>query len=178
MREKSRTNPWPAICTRESTHDVTQHTHLLEDTMADRNEREALHHLIDICRDGERGYRTAAEHVAHPNLKQLFADLAAQRRQFADELVPHLQRLGGAADGGSNAGTLHRGWMVLKDLVPPHHDHTILAEAERGEHAALDAYENALAGMLPPTVTDLVELQKDLIAKASGRIRDIDMGYE
>lgn len=146
--------------------------------MAERTEREVLHHLIEICKDGERGFRTAAEHVGAPVLKTLFADLSAQRRQFATELLPHLQRLGGLVDGGSNAGTLHRGWMVLRGFVPGDHDHAIVTEAERGENAALGAYNDALNGMLPPTVTDLVEEQRDAIRTANERIRTVDMGHE
>ena len=34
--------------------------------MAERTEREVLHHLIEICRDGERGFHAAADHVAAP----------------------------------------------------------------------------------------------------------------
>jgi uncharacterized protein (TIGR02284 family) len=146
--------------------------------MAERTEREALHHLIDICRDGERGFRAAAEAVSDPRLKTLFKELAAERAQFAADLVPHLQRLGGTMeDGGTSTGTLHRGWINLKAHVPGHHDHTIVSEAERGEHAALNAYEDALSGMLPPTVTGLIEAQQEAMQKAVDRIRSINMGY-
>jgi hypothetical protein len=31
--------------------------------MAERNERAVLNHLIEICRDAERGFRMAAVHV-------------------------------------------------------------------------------------------------------------------
>ena len=138
--------------------------------MAERTEREVLHHLIEICRDGERGFRAAADHVTAPSLKALFADLAAQRRQFADELAPHLYRLGGLPDGGTNAGAIHRGWMLLRGLVPGSDDRAIVKEAARGEHAALGAYEDALSGMLPPTVSDLIETQRDAIFAANDRI--------
>ncbi|MBI4888094.1 MAG: PA2169 family four-helix-bundle protein [Acidobacteria bacterium] len=146
--------------------------------MAERSEREVLLHLIEICKDGERGFRAAAEHVETPVLKNLFADLAAQRKHFAEELEPHLHRLGGWQDEGTSAGTLHRKWMVLRGLVPGRHDHTIAREAERGEHFALDAYDEALGGMLPPTVTDVIEGQRDAIKQANERIRTVDMGYE
>jgi hypothetical protein len=53
-----------------------------------------------------------------------------------------------------------------------------VTEAERGEHAALNAYEEALNGMLPPTVTDLVEAQRDAIQDANERIRTVDTGHE
>ena len=146
--------------------------------MAERTEREALHHLIDICRDGERGFQAAAEAVSDPRLKTIFKELAAERARFAADLLPHLRRLGGTAEGdGSATGALHRGWMNLKAHVPGHHDHTIVTEAERGEHAALDAYEDALSGMLPPTVTDLIEAQQSAMQAAIDRIRSFDMGY-
>ena len=146
--------------------------------MAERTEREALHHLIDICRDGERGFRAAAEAVSDPRLKTLFNELAAERARFATDLVPHLQRLGGAMeDGGTTAAALHRGWINLKAHVPGHQDHAIVTEAARGEHAALNAYEDALGGMLPPTVTSLIEAQQEAMQKAVDRIRSIDMGY-
>jgi uncharacterized protein (TIGR02284 family) len=151
---------------------------MLEDAMAEQNEREVLHHLIETCKDGERGFRAAAEHVNAPVLKTLFADLAAQRKQFAEELEPHLYRLGGLPDGGTNAGSLHRGWMLLRGFVPGNHDHAIVVEAERGEHAALSAYKDALNGMLPPTVTDLVETQRDAIEDANERIHAVEMGNE
>lgn len=145
--------------------------------MAERTEREVLHHLIDICRDGEHGYRAAADHVTDPQLKTMFGGLAAERKQFADELTPHLHRLGGVPDDGSNAAALHRGWIGLRGLVPGTHTHALIAEAGRGEHAALNAYDEALNGMLPPTVTDLVEAQREAIGKATERIRTYDMDY-
>jgi uncharacterized protein (TIGR02284 family) len=146
--------------------------------MAERTERDVLHHLIDLCRDGERGFRAAADHVGDPALKSLFTELATQRKRFADELLPHLQRLGGMPDAeGTSAGALHRTWMALKGLVPGRHDHHIVAEAERGEDVVLDAYADALSGMLPPTVTETIESQRDAILKAHERIRSIDMGH-
>jgi uncharacterized protein (TIGR02284 family) len=146
--------------------------------MAERSERDVLHHLIDLCRDGERGFRAAANHVIDPTLKSLFAELAAERQRFAEALQPHLQRLGGLPDAdGTSAGTLHRQWMALKGYAPGNHDHHIVAEAERGEQVALDAYEDALNGMLPPTVMETVEMQRDAILKAVERIRTVDMGY-
>lgn len=144
----------------------------------ERTEREVLHHLIEVCEDGERGFLAAAERVSDPGLKTLFTELAAERARFAADLVPHLQRLGGRTDReGSSAGTLHRGWIGLRGLVPGHHDHGIVTEAERGEHAALGAYEDALNGMLPPTATGLIEAQREAMQKATDRIHAIDTGY-
>ena len=111
-------------------------------------------------------------------MKRLFSELAGERAHFAADLVPHLQRLGGRPQDGTTIGTLHRGFIdVMSRLVPGQHDHQIVIEASRGEQAALDAYEDALKGMLPPTVTALVEGQREAMQKASERIRSIDRGY-
>ena len=146
--------------------------------MAERTEREALRHLIDICKDGERGFRAAAAAVNDPKLRTLFINLAEERARFATALLPHLQRLGGTLEhAGTGAGALHRTWINVKAHVPGHGDHAIVTEAERGEYAALDAYDEALHGMLPPTVTDLIEAQQEAMHHAVDRIREIDMGY-
>lgn len=145
--------------------------------MAERTERSVLNHLIEICKDGERGFRAAAEYVKEPSLKSLFTELAVQRRQFAADLLPHAQRLGGDAESeGTSAGALHRGWMNLKGHVLGHDDHAIVAEAERGEHAAQRAYEDALNGMIPPTCRDTIERQCAVVQDTYRRIDALDNG--
>ena len=143
--------------------------------MAERTEREVLHHLIEICKDGERGFRAAAEYVHDPSLKSLFQSLAEQRGQFAGDLLPHLHRLGGYTDWtGTNAGALHRGWISIKAHIPGHTDRTIAAEAARGDHAAIAAYDEALNGMLPPTVSGLVEAQREELTASLAAIRELE----
>src|SRR5262245_63552067 len=83
--------------------------------MAERTEREVLEHLVEICRDGERGFRAAAQYVGMPQLKGLFVELAARREAFVRDLEPHLNRLGGSTlSSGTRAGAVHRGWMNVK----------------------------------------------------------------
>jgi uncharacterized protein (TIGR02284 family) len=128
--------------------------------MSERTELGVLNHLLEICRDGEHGFTSAAEHVKDPAVKRVFTVLATQRAQFAEQLAPHVHRLGGqATSDGSTGGALHRGWMNVKGAVSRHHDEAVLGEAERGERVAMHAYQEALDGMLPPTVRDLVEQQ-------------------
>ena len=56
--------------------------------MAARTERWTLNHLIQTCRDGERGFRYAANHAANPVVKALFLQIATQRQEFAEICCP------------------------------------------------------------------------------------------
>src|SRR4051812_33752945 len=64
--------------------------------MTDRTERAVLNHVIETCKDAERGFRHIAEHATDPALKSLFLDIASERARFAADLLPHAHRLGGA----------------------------------------------------------------------------------
>jgi len=128
--------------------------------MSERTERGTLNRLIEICRDGELGFGSAAGHVADPEVKALFLEIAAQREQFIRALLPHAHRLGGATEtDGTVAGTLHRGWISIMDTLTHHDDAAIIKEAERGERAALAVFRDAIDGMLPPESRELIETQ-------------------
>lgn len=139
--------------------------------MAERTERSTLNRLIEVCHDGERGFRYASNHVRSPAIKTLFLDIASQREHFGADILPHAQRLGGATESdGSFAGALHRGWMTIKDALGGHDDAAIVREAERGERIALAAYEEALDGIVPPTVRDLLEQQCAAVRQSHSRV--------
>jgi len=55
---------------------------------------DVLEKLIETCRDGENGYRDAAEHVKSADLKTLFREKSAERARFATELEGELERMG------------------------------------------------------------------------------------
>ena len=138
--------------------------------MAVRTEHSVLNHLIETCRDGERGFHLAAEQVASPALKALFTELADQRCAFANQLLPHAQRLGGEPPAeGTRAAALHRGWMDLKQAVI-HTDRAVLTEVRRGDTVAVQAYTDAVNGMLPPDTRDVVQHQCDALVSAHERL--------
>jgi uncharacterized protein (TIGR02284 family) len=139
--------------------------------MADRFEVDVLNSLIETCRDGERGFRSAADTAIDRDIKALLAALADERGRFADQLAPHVYRLGGHAPAnGTTAGAMHRRWMAFKGAVSSQHDAALLKEAERGERNAIQSYREALQGMLPPRVSDLVERQLIAIIEAQSRL--------
>ena len=138
--------------------------------MAEHTERSVLNHLIETCRDAERGLRIAAEHVKSPETKRLFLGLADQRHAFANELEPHAQRLGGAsATDGSVAAAIHRAWLHVRARFASDPDNAVLEEVARGERYAVHAYDDAVADLIPPEVRDLVEGQ-DLGVRVARRL--------
>jgi uncharacterized protein (TIGR02284 family) len=120
--------------------------------------RAVLNSLIETCKDGERGLLHAAALVKDPLLKTFFTDTAHRRAEFATQLLPHAQRLGGADTGdGTAAAALHRTWMDVRSTLSGHDDGAVVAEAERGDNITVLAFKSAVEGALPVTVRDLVE---------------------
>jgi len=138
--------------------------------MAERSEHVVLNQLIESCRDSERGFRLAAERASDPELKARLSDVAAARAAFAAELLPYAQRMGGDAPAdGTRVAALHRGWIDLKDAVF-HNDHALLQEVERGDGLTLNAYVDAVNGMLPPQVREVVQRQRVAIEQSHAQL--------
>jgi len=143
--------------------------------MTDRSERAVLNHLIETCKDAERGFRHVAEHATDPAVKSLFLDIASQRARFAADLLPYAQRLGGAnAHDGPAGGALHRTWIDLRTAIFSNDPIAIVQEAERGEHFSRGVYENALGGILPPTAREVVEAQYAELRKTADRLHQLE----
>lgn len=143
--------------------------------MSQRTERTVFNHLIETCRDGERGFLSASSHVENPKLKTLFEQMASQRARIAADLAPHAQRLGGdAAADGTSVAALHRRWIDIKSMLKRHDDNAILVEVERGDGITLNAFQDALEGMLPPDSRDLVERLYAELREAHATIASLD----
>ncbi|HEX6164206.1 MAG TPA: PA2169 family four-helix-bundle protein [Vicinamibacterales bacterium] len=144
--------------------------------MAARTERDTLNGLIEICRDGARGFQLAADHVADPELKRLFNETSRQRNLFAAELLPYAQRLGGDNDAAGTAkGALHRSWMRFKDAVSGYDERMVLEEAQRGEAAAIDTYKDAISSLLPPNARPVIERQYGAIRNTQRELFEISL---
>ena len=136
---------------------------------------ECLNDLIETCRDGEKGFQTAADHVKNEEMKRLFTQRSQERAQFASELQSEVRQLGGTpAQHGSVSAAFHRGWMNIKSIVTGGGDNAIVAECERGEDAAVLNYQRVLKQNLPPNVLPVVKHQFTEIKKSHDHIRDLD----
>ena len=142
--------------------------------MADQTPRLVLNHLIETCRDSERGYRAAAALVEGPTLKAQLLEMADERARFATELLPHAQRLGGdEAHDGTRTAAVHRRWMDLKSRLSPHNDQVVFAEVLRGDEATLRTYQVALEEYLPPAARELIETQAKKVRDVHERLQGL-----
>ena len=135
---------------------------------------DTLNDLIETSKDGEYGFRTSAEYLKDPALKQTFVTRAEECRQAAAELQSLVVRFGGKAeDSGSAAGALHRGWVAVKGTLAGYTDKAILEETERGEDTALVSYRKALDEALPPDVRAIVERQYEGVKRNHLQVRTL-----
>lgn len=135
----------------------------------------ALNDLIETCKDGEYGFAKCAERVNTASLKELMQKRSSGCRSAARELQALVVRRGGEpAERGSVLGALHRGWVSMADVLSANADHSVLAECERGEDAALARYRQALmAADLPLEVREVIERQCTGVQANHDRIRQL-----
>jgi uncharacterized protein (TIGR02284 family) len=134
-----------------------------------------LNNLIETLKDGQEGFKQSASGVDDPQLKNLFDTLSLQRSQFAGQLQSEVVNMGepDPEDSSSATGAMHRAWINIKSAVTNQDRHAILAEAERGEDAAVDAYEKAMEEELPAPIREIVSRQSVEIKTAHDKIRNL-----
>lgn len=142
--------------------------------MQNDNAISILNNLIETCKDGELGFKTAAEGLTSAEIKGKFIEYSRQRAEMARQLQSEVRTLGGDPEkSGSVGGSLHRGWLDIKSVITGKDDHAIVAEAERGEDVAKSAYEAALKETLPGTALTVVQQQAAKVRQAHDNVRDI-----
>jgi uncharacterized protein (TIGR02284 family) len=134
-----------------------------------------LNDLIEVLKDGQHGFQTAAKDVKAPELAQVFQGYAKQRGEFAATLQAHVAALGADVEkSGSVAGSIHRGWINLKSALSTNEPQAVLEEAERGEDAAVAAYRKALEHQNLDTATrDLITSQSTAVKAAHDHVRNL-----
>jgi len=145
--------------------------------MENKTENEVLsvvHHLIERCKDGQRGYTHAAKDIEDQDLKTLFHEYAVQRDSMITELQNELHNFGKLDDESTSLeGKVHRTWMDLSSALLAKDRQQVLNECERGEDYAVAAYDKALKADLPGNLKQIVQKQYEQVKKAHDTIRDL-----
>jgi uncharacterized protein (TIGR02284 family) len=150
----------------------------MDNAMAE-NTVHIIDRLIETCRDGQEGYRNAADHIKNPTLKDFFLRQSLQRATFAGELENEAQRLGESDPnrGSTVSGKLHRAWFDLRQKLGGG-DLSVLESIEAGEDRARQSYTDALEAGLPLDVHAIVDRQAQSIVAAHDQIRILRDQYK
>jgi uncharacterized protein (TIGR02284 family) len=141
--------------------------------MDENNAVDVVRELININRDGEKGYKDAADHAKAADLQSFFRQHATERAGFASQLESELTQLGELAtkkESGHVTAALHRGWIDVKQGLGGG-DHSLLESVEQGEDAAKEAYQKALQSALPENAVTLVREQSRAILAAHDQVK-------
>jgi len=139
--------------------------------MAHEEAVSTLKNLIEICRDGQKGYLDAAEHITDTGLRAFFNEQSLERARYAGELQGELLLMGHdeTKASGSVAAALHRGWLDLTANIAG--DDAVLSAVEQGEDSAKKAYEEAVDKDLPENVRGMVRSQAQGVIAAHDHVK-------
>lgn len=133
--------------------------------------------LVQTLRDGEKGFAKTADRLRdseHAEWAATMERLSRQRETFAREIVEMGHAYGDEVnDDGSAAGTLHRGWLSLKDALTGDDASSVLGAAESGEDHAVAEYERALESDLSDGFRALVQRQYQEVVAARDEVRSL-----
>lgn len=138
-------------------------------------DRRVTKDLIQTLEDGQTGFTQAADKLAdsdRPDLAPRFREFAEQRARFSQELETMAAQYGDDIDeDGSVAGTIHRGWMALKDALSGSDPDGVLDAAEQGEAHAVSEYEKALAEDISTDLRRTVQRHYETIRATHNSVR-------
>lgn len=144
----------------------------------DKNKQtvKTIQNLIEVCKDGEKGYKEASDRVDHDEFKTILYRLSQQRAMFRSELENDLIKDYNeeAKSSESVASKLHRGWLDFKSGLKGNDTKAVLEECERGEKHAIDKYSEALDGKLPSYLEERVQNQLNMIKGTLSQLREFE----
>lgn len=132
-----------------------------------------LNSLIELNRDGQKGFQEASDKIESPQIKEFCSKQSLARAKFVGELQPQVRTLGGEPEKtGSVAAAVHRGWIDLTSTLGGG-DHAILVATETGEDYAVKEYKKALDETLPAPVRKIVDRQFQSVKRAHDKVKSM-----
>jgi uncharacterized protein (TIGR02284 family) len=139
----------------------------------------SVQELIRLNIDSAEGFTAAAERIEDARVAELFREYAAQRSSNAEELKASVAFNGDEpADSGTAKGTLHRWWLELRGTVTGGDTANVLSEAERGEDAIKEHYEEAIKACAGSPIVQLLTTQYSGVKAAHDHVRDLRDAYK
>jgi len=143
-------------------------TNLNKDTI------KGIQNLIEINIDSSKGFDEAAEKIENPQIASMFRECGKERDRFAGELktaaaINNVE----PKDSGTLKGTAHRWWLNIRGTVTGGDEHTILADAERGEDSIKACYEKTLKETAGSPLNDVLQRQYAQVKARHDQIRDM-----
>lgn len=136
---------------------------------------EILNDLIEINNDRIEGYDKAIKESTEENadLKTLFEHMIRESHECKLALATEVLVLKGETVTGTTVrGKIYRAWMDVRATFSGSDRYSILANCERGEDAAQDAYKKALADEdFPKYLHDMVAEQQSKLKLSHDKIK-------
>ena len=130
-----------------------------------------LEKLCKLNHDSAEGFLSAASEIDSQVLADTFRVTSNEREKQRDQLATCLginhEKI---PDGGTALGTAHRWWLDARAALNGHDDEVVLIEAERGERAIEDAYEDVLIKTAGSPVNELLQRHLEGIKASRKRI--------
>jgi len=132
-----------------------------------------LNELIRTNNDRIEGYERAIDDTEDNQLKSLFHTMAQESRQFKNELLTEVIKLGGTPEEGTTAtGKVFRAWMDFKSAIAGKSRKAIITSCELGEEAAIGVYHHVMnSGKLPAQYVSIVSRQQGTLQRSHNRIK-------
>ncbi len=134
---------------------------------------DAMEKLIEVCRDGQEGYRNGAEHAKDPQIREFLDTVSLERAKFAGDLENEAIRLGkhDVKRTGDTLGAIHRGWTDLKASLGGGDD-SILSSMETGDKYAQEQYQKYIDDkQIPGDIIGMIRNQAQLIVGTLERVK-------
>jgi len=134
-----------------------------------------LNKLAQANLDSYAGFMAAAEEVNDQPLRELFNDIATERKKQADRLKGLIAAEGETPpdDSPSAIAKMHHWWLKARTKVSSDDAKAVLEEAERGEDRIKAAYEDTLEEVAGSGATDVLNDQYAAVKRQHDRIRDL-----
>ncbi|MBW8308308.1 MAG: PA2169 family four-helix-bundle protein [Candidatus Paracaedibacteraceae bacterium] len=133
-----------------------------------------LNKLIQLTKDTEEGYLTAAENVDDSYLRKLLKERAENCHIALMDLQHKVKEMDGIpTKNGTFWGTMHRSWVNFKGTVTGKDELVILDECEKGEALIEQAYEKFLKSDISEEIRPLIQQQYECIVIDHNIMRDL-----